>query len=101
MPDNDAVQLEASVLTQPVSQLVLRSFYPGKGSLTERDFLAGFAGARLISPKDPLLLAWNYSPWYSGSFSTPAGLHSFRLYLGGLGYLTLPDGRIGYFMLGH
>lgn len=93
------MQLEASVLTQPVSQLVLHSFF-GKSTLTERDFLAGLAGARLISPKDPLLSEWNYSPWYSGSFSTPAGLHRFELYLGGLGCLTLPDGRCGYFLLG-
>ena len=54
-----------------------------------------FVRAKPVHPDDNLLSNWSYTPWASIIFTTPQGSYKLNLFLGGLGMLTLPDGRKG------
>jgi len=54
---------------------------------------------RILDPNTKLdaeLLAdWSYSPWYTIEFTTVKGNYKISLFLGGLGFMTLPNGKRG------
>ena len=66
--------------------------------LGESEFLILLDKAKPIQPKSEILLNWNYSPWYSIEFTTLSGNYKLELYLGGLGTMTLPNGKKGAVM---
>ncbi len=51
--------------------------------------------AKSLNPKDKILSEWHYSSWYSISLLTLKGEYDIELFLGGLGYMTLPSGQRG------
>jgi hypothetical protein len=54
-----------------------------------------------VSPTDERIRAFHYAPWYEVSFVGPEGEYRMRLFLGGLGFLQLPDGNVGVFSFLH
>lgn len=62
-------------------------------------FLRAWASARRVSETDPLLARWSYSPWFAGKLTAAGQRLSFAVYLGGLGTLRDPAGRVVHFML--
>lgn len=69
-------------------------------TLKKNKFLRKLNNAKSIKPKDhlELLLSWHYSPWYHIEFTTLSGKYELILFLGGLGTLTLPNGKRGAVM---
>ncbi|PJZ56924.1 hypothetical protein [Leptospira barantonii] len=67
--------------------------------LDKRKFLTLFDKAEPIQPKDEILKNWHYSPWCTIEFLTSSGSYELKLYLGGLGFLTLPNGKTGAMLL--
>ncbi|AXR69693.1 hypothetical protein [Leptospira mayottensis] len=51
--------------------------------------------AKGIRPDDEKLMNWHYSSWYDIEFTTSYGNYKLELYLGGLGFMTLPNGKTG------
>ncbi len=54
---------------------------------------------RILNPNnkldDKLLSGYSYSPWYVVEFTTVKGNYKITLFLGGLGFVTLPNGKRG------
>jgi len=57
--------------------------------------------AQLIDSASPLpadsesIFAWHYAPWCRVTFSSHGEVYALRLFLGGRGFLWLPDGSVG------
>ena len=50
---------------------------------------------KALKNSDETLFTWNYSPWADIVFLTSKGKYEIQLFLGGLGFVTLPDGTKG------
>ena len=93
--------------TLPVSAAItdVRIFpdvnYRHVSPLTPDNFRQLLDGAKPVSADSELIFAWHYAPWCKVSFSTAAGKHELKLYLGGMGFLKLPDGRVGALRFEH
>nr|WP_232423650.1 hypothetical protein [Leptospira weilii] len=78
----------------------MRSLSTNAGSvLNQTKFLTLLDKAERIRPDDKMLMRWHYSSWYDIEFATSSGNYQLRLYLGGLGHMTLPNGKRGAVLL--
>lgn len=78
----------------------MRSLSTNAGSvLNQTKFLTLLDKAERIRPDDKMLMRWHYSRWYDIEFTTSSGNYQLRLYLGGLGHMTLPNGKMGAVLL--
>ncbi|MDL5245764.1 hypothetical protein QRD38_08140 [Leptospira weilii] len=78
----------------------MRSLSTNAGSvLNQTKFLTLLDKAERIRPDDKMLMRWHYSSWYDIEFTTSSGNYQLRLYLGGLGHMTLPNGKMGAVLL--
>ncbi|WP_061218706.1 hypothetical protein [Leptospira weilii] len=78
----------------------MRSLSTSAGSvLNQTKFLTLLDKAERIRPDDKMLMRWHYSSWYDIEFTTSSGNYQLRLYLGGLGHMTLPNGKMGAVLL--
>jgi hypothetical protein len=69
--------------------------------LTTVNFLPLLDSARALDPTDENIRAWHYAPWHTVTFSAPDGQYQMSLFLGGRGFLRLPDGNVGPFEFEH
>ncbi len=77
----------------------MRSLSSAGSVLNQTKFLTLLDKAERIRPDDKMLMRWHYSRWYDIEFTTSSGCYQLRLYLGGLGYMTLPNGKRGAVLL--
>lgn len=76
--------------------LSINSFPHASIKLNEVQFLKALDNKpRAVKNSDEILLMWNYSPWVDILFSTSEGKYEIQLFLGGLGFVTLPNGKKG------
>jgi hypothetical protein len=93
----DFVLIEKLPTASHILTLKMHHFY-SSSVLNESEFLILLDKAKTIQPGSEILLNWNYSPWYSIEFTTSSGSYELELYQGGLGTLTLPNGKKGAVM---
>jgi hypothetical protein len=84
----------------PLSEVVITpdpTAPSGMGPLTPEDLERLLAAGKPVTPGDPELEAWSYSPWCVATFRAHGQRWQVFLYLGGLGLLTDERGRKGMF----
>lgn len=72
----------------------MRSLSSVKSVLNQTKFLTLLDKVERIRPDDKMLMRWHYSHWYDIEFTTSSGNYKLTLYLGRLGYMTLPNGKM-------
>lgn len=78
------------------------SLNEGYGSkLDEQSFKKLMDTAKPLDANVPKIQAWQYAPWYSGSFVVKTETYYFGLYFGGMGMLLTPKKEKGMFMFEH
>lgn len=82
---------------QPISKLMIKGSIYGSAGYDLASFQKLLLAAKPVDKDDPLLIEWNYSPLYDGTFEHNGIVYSYSLYFGGLGKLETPQGR-GYFI---
>lgn len=80
-----------------ISELQLVPFMNRESLLSPERFKALLDTARIVDKDAKMLRQWHYAPWYRGSFKTHQGRYCFQLFMGGLGLLEDPEGRVGAF----
>jgi len=70
-------------------------YYQNNMILTENNFFDLLNNYKIIKPSDEILYNWHFSPWFNIWIVTTSGLYNFKLFMGGLGILELPDGDKG------
>lgn len=57
--------------------------------------------ARPLNPTNEAIRVFHYAPWHDATFKGPKGEYRMKLFLGGRGFLLLPDGKVGAFDFTH
>ncbi|ASV06329.1 hypothetical protein ACO2J1_06715 [Leptospira interrogans] len=91
---SNLIFIEKLPMPYEIVTLKINNIY-SKKNLSKLEFLILLSKAKRIQPKDEKLRSWHYSSWCNIQFLTIFGSYELKLYLGGLGFLTLPDGKTG------
>lgn len=97
------ITLESIPCPEDISGLVIeRGINIGQViPLTPEDFYILLLSAEPVDAFDESISAWHYAPWHDVRFEVDEMQYHMSLFLGGRGFLTLPDGRTGAFSFDH
>ena len=92
------IHLKKLPSSKDVSEInIQNSFLQTVQNLTPENFLILLDNATPLDPNDKIIMNWHYAPWKNVSFLTSEGRFNMTLYLGGLGFLRVPNGNEGPF----
>lgn len=63
--------------------------------LSKVRFMKALNKSKALKCSDKILFDWQYSSWVDITFLTSEGKYEIQLFLGGLGIMTLPNGKKG------
>lgn len=97
------ITLESIPCPEDISDLVIdRGINIGQvACLTFENFGVLLLSAEPVDAYDESISAWHYAPWHNVRFEVDGMPYHMSLFLGGRGFLTLPDGRTGAFSFDH
>ena len=97
------VTLESIPCPEDISGLVIeRGINIGQViCLTPENFGVLLLSAKPVDAFDESISAWHYAPWHDVRFEVDGMPYYMSLFLGGRGFLTLPDGKTGAFSFDH
>lgn len=99
----ELITLESIPCPEDISGLVIeRGINIGQViSLTPESFSVLILSAEPLNAAGESISAWHYAPWHDIRFEVDEMQYHMSLFLGGRGFLTLPDGRTGAFSFDH
>lgn len=97
------ITLESIPCPEDISGLVIeRGINIGQViCLTPENFAVLLLSAEPVDAAGESISAWHYAPWHDVRFEVNGMPYLMSLFLGGRGFLTLPDGRTGAFSFDH
>ncbi len=97
----DLVYIKSMPKSTEISSIEFKNFGINPTILKKSSFLKAldYYRTRILDPNnkldDKLLSGYSYSPWYNVEFITKKGNYKISLFLGGLGFMTMPNGKRG------